>query len=610
MICNVNRRLCNRKRAKGNRKKNIEQMKHFLFFFLGLFLNVCLCNFDIHFLTASIFGEGDIKDIRDANFLLKTRLIFGGDELIKAKCTWVVFLPPFLVKSPISVRGDVEEGIVMGSIEQARHIALESNCTPIFSYERSFRTVDEMAWKAFQVVHKQFSFESVATHYFFMLPQAVILSNPLAVFQSISFYRGEEAKNVYLMHLPRGDSFVGCSLNLIVLPVGTVSYGIGSEINSLCSLMAHLEIERGDLHYRRVDVPLYYRFPLELDSANGVTDSQKLEFRREEQLHGEENRKVPAVLLTVAGHNIDWYLFNSSFAKPGVAQNLYRLKDINLDCELKLSIPIVQTASSLPSGALWFSEEKETTSETLVNYTRLRDILFPTEALCSIIFGTLLPDRHKERRIKGEYQKVEEFGDQTLFSFSAVADWVISPEDFNDISPHYNNGGYKWDGKPLSYEEEKLYSQFLKDTEPNLIYHKKNSFNSSLCSIQIIAYGDRHLCDAYQNALRHHKNSAYSGNSLRSGFDDEICFGKPLVYLYTFDGAKHLTREAYYRSGSFLQMCGDISLDEFLAVFDGIFDLCNSTKCQSYFPSNDEIFASLDSVSQVNPLQNVYRSFD
>jgi hypothetical protein len=77
-----------------------------------------------------------------------------------------------------------------------------------------------------------------------------------------------------------------------------------------------------------------------------------------------------------------------------------------------------------------------------------------------------------------------------------------------------------------------------------------------------------------------------------------VCLGKPLVYLYTFNCSTTLIADALLQPNSFLQRAGNISIDTFLSAFDGIFDLCDSDHCRSYFPSNEAIFASLQSSAQ------------
>jgi hypothetical protein len=244
--------------------------------------------------------------------------------------------------------------------------------------------------------------------------------------------------------------------------------------------------QRGE--YQLVSIPTYYRYPLERDSLNGVTDMEKLEFRRESSFEPSQRRQVPSVLLTVAGHNVDWYLFDSSFATT--KQYLYELSDISLDCELDLSVPsfnIPTHMKVLPIGALWENTEYETQPESLVNYTLLRDILYPSPTLCRKLFGTLLPDTHKYFRMTGQ-PAPSPSSESDFHVFNAVPDWVISPLDYEAFAPNYNADEYAWDGRALSKTAAEDYATFLKTTEPTSFYRNPlTMYASSRCSIQILA---------------------------------------------------------------------------------------------------------------------------
>ena len=346
---------------------------------------------------------------------------------------------------------------------------------------------------------------------------------------------------------------------------------------------------------------------MELDSVNGVTETEKHEFRRESAFQPSHRQQVPAVLLTVAGHNVDWYLFDSSLASNH-KHYIYNLSDINLECELKLSVPSFNNPSYLkvlPIGAIYSPTDHETQPESLVNYTQLRDVLYPPSSaaaatLCKSLFGSLLADTHKWFRITGQLPQ----SDTDLNAFHAVPDWVLSPSDYESHTSNYNANEYLWDGSALSSHAAEAYTTFLKTTAPISYYRNPLTRESpSVCAIQILAYGNRHLHFAYENAIRLHRYSAYSHDyrdtqSSRGGNHEDVCRGKPLVYLYTFDSSTTLTAAALTQPNSFLQRAGNISIDTYLSAFDGIFDLCDSKECQSYFPSNAAIFAALQSSGQ------------
>lgn len=592
----------------------------------------------VHLITASVLGQGDIKDLRDANFLLKSRHVYGGPEFSSVQCSWVIFLPPFKIPIEESVslsrQKHSEEGFVTASIKQARHIAAEANCTPLFVYETQFKTADEMVWLAVKRTFNYLKSENLlnletdatkSTQILFMLSQAVILSNPMSYFNRVLIQKklDSESADTIFMHLPNNHSFVGCGLNIFLLPAKLVEDALSFDDSSkvfkkpvsMCSVIEHA-VRGGDssMHagqkqkqYVLMSVPLYFRYPLELDSVNGLKGDEKYEFQREASFQPSHRRQVPSVLLTVAGHNVDWYLFNSSLSTRTDIQNLYTLSDISLDCELQLSLPSFNNPTHLkmlPIGAIYDTTDHETQPESLVNYTQLKDVLYPSAALCKSMFGSLLPDAHKWSRINGRWPQTA----VELNSFNAVPEWVISPSDYDSFTPGYNSNEYLWDGSSLSKHDYRAYATFLKTTEPTLFYRNPLTKRSpSVCSIQILAYGDRHLHFAYENAIRIHKYSAYSsryGDSSETDTrwapltEDLLCLNKPLVYLYTFDSATVLNAAAQTQPNSFLQKAGNITIDIFLAAFDGIFDLCNSKACQSYFPSNDAVFAALQSSAQ------------
>ena len=572
----------------------------------------------VHFVTASVLGEGDIKDIRDANFLLKSRLIFGSDVMKRVACSWVVFLPSLraVVKDGRSVPSAVEEeAIVMGSMQQAQHIASEANCSVIFTHQKSrgFSTVDEMVWVAVQVARQSHVESATTSHILFMLSQAVILSNPLAQFDRMLEEKKSNSShpgltNSIFMHLPVQDSFEGCTLNLFLVPLQVVDL-FSDEKNSplyprsMCSV-----VERSVKQYGldRIEVPLFYRFPLELDSLNGISDIEKEEFRYEASTLPIHKQNLPSVLLTVAGHNVDWYLFDARLAAAQSRNDLYKLSDgTSLDCELVLSVPTFNNPLHLmllPIGTTVNGDDHETRPGSMVNYTELKSLLFPTPSLCLALFGTLQPDIRKAAKIQGkQFLNSPRNEDPVVNSFAAVPDWVMSPEDYDIFVPDYNSDEYRWDGSLPHQKASEEYDIYLKATAPILHFRNPSTQHSStLCSIQILAYGDHHLHYAYENAIRIHKYSSFSRSNNGDGVSKQadICGGKPLVYLYTFNSSSVLVADALSRSNSFLQRIGNYTIDVFLSAFDGVFDLCDTALCQSFFPSNEAIFSALQSTSQ------------
>ena len=144
----------------------------------------------IHLITVSYFSEGpDVKERRDINLLLQSRLIWGealgSPENPQKTCSWVII--------PHSPRGMGHVSLLnndsawkIDGLQQLHFIAQHGKCTPFFSqaYSENIPTVDQLVWYALkEVVRSNKDMERLTntSHVVFMLPKAMIIRNPVSL---------------------------------------------------------------------------------------------------------------------------------------------------------------------------------------------------------------------------------------------------------------------------------------------------------------------------------------------------------------------------------------------------------------------------------------------
>ena len=319
----------------------------------------------MHFLTTSFVGDGNVRDLRQANMLLRTRNLYGN-HMNDISCSWVV------------IPDTKENNHMWENIRQITHIANEVNCKLLIAEYIEIENVDHMAFVAVkEVMSRQPSVDF--DYILFMLPHCIIISDPMPYIYSL-LAKNTNVKGIIGVNKDKEDIF---GLSFILLPTSPLRYMINnghllSNSKNDHSLSNMLQYMITELRVEVADIPLQLRYPL----INDVS------FRMLHNISESDNSQLDVVILIgTSGTGIEFRLFpTSDEIFTNTPSGIYQFNNKYYECGSIFMRTSIESSSNGNSGFQKFmdyAKNRNNISENSLNHH---------DYLCRKILGNILPN--------------------------------------------------------------------------------------------------------------------------------------------------------------------------------------------------------------------------